>query len=74
MASKNLRFSNGPIPRHCEERSDEGCPQQPLLSSPGIAVRRTASLPLAYDRAIQYAAASRFTTSAAGYWITRFRG
>jgi hypothetical protein len=24
------------------------------LSSPGIAVRRTASLPLAYDRAIQY--------------------
>jgi hypothetical protein len=23
-------------------------------SSPGIAVRRTASLPLAYDRAIQY--------------------
>jgi hypothetical protein len=26
----------------------------PHLSSPGIAVRRTASLPLAYDRAIQY--------------------
>jgi hypothetical protein len=24
------------------------------LSSPGIAVRRTASLPLAYDRATQY--------------------
>ena len=31
-----------------------------MLSSPGIAVRRTASLPLAYDRAIQYAAASQF--------------
>jgi hypothetical protein len=30
-----------------------------LLSSPGIAVRKTASLPLAYARAIQYAAASR---------------
>src|SRR5258708_7570083 len=31
---------------------------QPQPSSPGIAVRRTASLPLAYDRATQYSAAS----------------
>jgi hypothetical protein len=30
------------------------------LSSSGIAVRRTASLPLAYHRTIQYAVASRF--------------
>jgi hypothetical protein len=28
-------------------------PRSALSSSPGIAVRRTASLPLAYDRAIQ---------------------
>jgi hypothetical protein len=37
-----------------------------MPSSPGIAVRRTASLPLAYDRAIN--------TEAGDDWITRFRG
>ncbi len=44
------------------------------LSSPGIAVQRTASLPLAYDRAIQYTAASRSISLALEYWITRLRG
>jgi hypothetical protein len=43
------------------------------LSSSGIAVRRTASLPLAYDRTIQYAAASRFDISASGILDPRLR-
>jgi hypothetical protein len=33
---------------------------EPWLSSPGIAVRRTASLPLAYDRATQYSRDARY--------------
>jgi hypothetical protein len=44
------------------------------VSSPGIAVRRTASLPLAYDRAIQYQETLKINGEAAAYWITRFRG
>jgi hypothetical protein len=36
------------------------------LSSPGIAVRRTASLPLAYDRATQYAVTVILTTNVSG--------
>jgi hypothetical protein len=36
------------------------------MSSPGIAVRRTASLPLAYDRATQYAVTAVLITSASG--------
>jgi hypothetical protein len=36
------------------------------MSSSGIAVRRTASLPLAYDRTIQYAAASRVIAGVSG--------
>src|SRR5260221_6041096 len=42
------------------------CLTIPQLSSPGIAVRRTASLPLAYDPATQYAAASQSITTASG--------
>jgi hypothetical protein len=42
------------------------CVQSFGLSSSGLAVRRTASLPLAYDRKIQYAAASRFIAGVSG--------
>src|ERR1700684_4458905 len=47
---------------------------QPTLSSPGIAVRRTASLSLAYDLAIQYAAAVAVLGRSLEYWMPRFRG
>jgi hypothetical protein len=62
------------------ERGDEAlrdggaCVPQALLSSPGIAVRRTASLPLAYDRAAQYTVTSVVLRKPLEYWITRFRG
>jgi hypothetical protein len=42
-----------------------------------IVVRRdyhTQTVIARLDRAIQYAAASRFISNATGYWITRFRG
>ena len=42
------------------------------VSSPGIAVRRTASLPLAYDRATQYSRdVDDRTREAAAYWVPR---
>jgi hypothetical protein len=46
---------------------------EPLRSSsPGIDVRRTASLPLAYDRAIQYSRdGSALSREAAAYWVAR---
>jgi hypothetical protein len=44
------------------------------LSSSGIAVQRTASLPLAYDRTIQYAAAARFNFNFSGILDPRLRG
>jgi hypothetical protein len=47
---------------------------QPPPSSPGIAVRRTASLSLAYDRAIQYAAVVAMMERSLEYWMPRFRG
>jgi hypothetical protein len=46
----------------------------PRLSSPGIAVRRTASLPLAYGQAIQYCETLMIEREALEYWATRFRG
>jgi len=45
------------------------------MSSSGIAVRRTASLPLAYDRTIQYAAGlSVLLLASLEYWIPAFVG
>jgi hypothetical protein len=41
-------------------------------SSPGIAVRRTASLLLAYDRAIQYSETLMIEREALEYSATRF--
>jgi hypothetical protein len=47
-------------------------PQQFQPSSPGTAVRRTALLPLAYHRAIQYSEAPMIERKVAAYWISAF--
>jgi hypothetical protein len=60
------------------ERGDEALSchvmTHPELSSPGMAVRRTASLPLAYDRATRHAVAPVVLRRLLEYRIIRFRG
>jgi hypothetical protein len=49
-------------------------PTAPRLPSHGIAVRRTASLPLAYAGRSSIPETLVINREVAAYWITRFRG